>query len=127
MIKEKESPVCGITYIDEKKVKKVEKKLPSRDTLYNTADILKTLGDPTRLKIVIALAEEELCVCDLTALTDVSVSGVSHQLRILRGQRIVKYRRQGKMVYYSLDDKHVEDIVAEALQHINELYTRKRH
>ncbi|HED05094.1 MAG TPA: ArsR family transcriptional regulator [Ignavibacteria bacterium] len=127
MIKEKESPVCGITYIDEKKVKKVEKKLPSRDTLYNTADILKTLGDPTRLKIVIALAEEELCVCDLTALTDVSVSGVSHQLRILRGQRIVKYRRQGKMVYYSLDDKHVEDIVAKALQHVKESYTRKPH
>jgi len=122
MKNKKEVPVCEVTYIDKRKVKKVEKGLPLQDTIYNTADILKTLGDPTRLKLVMALAKEELCVCDLSALTGVTISGISHQLRLLRSNRLVKFRREGKMVYYSLDDEHVENIVGEALQHVNELY-----
>ncbi len=122
MKNKKEVPVCGVTYIDKRKVKRVEKELPSQDTIYNTADILKTLGDPTRLKLVMALAKEELCVCDLSALTGVTISGISHQLRLLRSNRLVKFRREGKMVYYSLDDEHVENIVREALQHVKELY-----
>jgi ArsR family transcriptional regulator len=122
MKNKKEVPVCGVTYIDKRKVEKVEKGLPLQDTIYSTADILKTLGDPTRLKLVMALAKEELCVCDLSALTGVTISGISHQLRLLRSNRLVKFRREGKMVYYSLDDEHVENIVGEALQHVKELY-----
>jgi len=117
-----EAPVCGVTYIDEKKVLRVQKKSPENNIINDSSEILKVLGDPTRLRIVMALANEELCVCDLAALTNVSVSAVSHQLRLLRGQRLVKYRRQGKMVYYSLADEHINNIIAAALEHAEELH-----
>lgn len=117
-----EAPVCGETYIDEQKVKNVEKGFPGNELVLDTADILKVLGDPTRLKIVMALTKEELCVCDLSALSGVSVSAVSHQLRLLRGHRLVKYRKQGKMVYYSLADEHIDNIIAAALEHAEELH-----
>ncbi|MGK9369592.1 ArsR/SmtB family transcription factor [Melioribacter sp. Ez-97] len=117
-----EAPVCGVTYIDKQKVRNVEKGFPSSELVIDTADILKVLGDPTRLKIIMALTKEELCVCDLSALTDVSVSAVSHQLRLLRGQGLVKYRNQGKMVYYSLADEHINNIIAAALEHAEELH-----
>ncbi len=117
-----EAPVCGETYIEEEKVRNVEKGFPGNELVIDTADILKVLGDPTRLKIVMALTKEELCVCDLSVLTDVSVSAVSHQLRLLRGQRLVKYRKQGKMVYYSLADEHINKIINAALEHAEELH-----
>ena len=116
-----EAPVCGVTYIDELKVQNVKNELPNNDLIIDASDILKTLGDPTRLIIVMALSKEELCVCDLSALAKVSVSAVSHQLRLLRGQRLVKYRKQGKMVYYSLSDEHINSIIADALEHAEEL------
>ncbi len=116
-----ETPVCGVTYIDEKKVRNVKKELPDTDLITDTSDILKALSDPTRLKIMMALSKEELCVCDLSALANVSVSAVSHQLRLLRGQRLVKYHKEGKMVYYSLSDNHVNNIIAAALEHAEEL------
>lgn len=115
------APVCGVTYIDEKKVKRAEKAMPDENLVQEAAEILKVLGDPTRLKIVLALKQEELCVCDLSTLTNVSVSAVSHQLRLLRGQRLVKYRKIGKMVYYSLDDAHINSMVKTALEHAKEL------
>ena len=116
-----DAPVCGVTYIDEKKVLKVQKNFPDETIINDTSDILKILGDPTRLRIVMALAKEELCVCDLSSLASVSVSAVSHQLRLLRGQRLVKFRKQGKMVYYSLADEHINKIIAAALEHAEEL------
>ncbi len=114
------APVCGVTSIDEKKVKKIEKNFPKAASIADASEILKTLGDPTRLKIVIALAEEELCVCDLSVIAQVSVSAVSHQLRLLRGQRLVKFQKRGKMVYYSLADEHINSIVDMALRHADE-------
>jgi len=112
--------VCGIIAIDEKKVRAVAKTLPTETEIDDLTNTYKILGDPTRLKIVLALSEEELCVCDLSALIGVSVSAISHQLRLLRNMRIVKNRKEGKMVYYSLDDSHIENIISETLVHINE-------
>ena len=103
--------VCGVIAIDEKKVKAVTKLMPNEIEVDRTAETFKILGDPTRLKIVLALTKEELCVCDLSALIGVSVSAISHQLRLLRGMRIVKNRKDGKMVYYSIDDSHIENII----------------
>ena len=112
--------ICGVIAIDEKKVKTVTKLMPKDLEVERTAETFKILGDPTRLKIVLALMKEELCVCDLSALIGVSVSAISHQLRLLRNMRIVKNRKDGKMVYYSIDDLHIENIISETLVHINE-------
>jgi len=115
------APVCGVNYIDEVKVKRIEEKFPEVNSIFNAAEILKILGENTRFKIVYALALEEMCVCDISALIGVSVSAVSHQLRLLRSQRLVKYRKKGKMVYYSLADEHVNQIIEVALKHATEL------
>jgi len=84
------------------------------------AQTFKVLGDPTRVRILLALSVRELCVCDLADLFDVSQSAVSHQLRILRAHRLVRPRREGKLVYYSLDDDHVRTLFAEGLRHVKE-------
>ena len=111
---------CNIEIIDTEKISRVESILPGNDELLEVAETYKVLGDPTRLKMVLALSTEELCVCDLSALIGISISGISHQLRLLRNNRIVKYRREGKMAYYSLDDKHIGNIITEVLNHIKE-------
>ena len=115
-------PVCKINFVDEEKVNKVKASLPEPQSIMNLSETFKSLGDGTRLKVVFALFEEELCVCDLASLIGVSVSAISHQLRILRNNRLVKYRKEGKMVYYSLDDNHIKQIISEAQKHIKELY-----
>jgi len=94
--------------------------IPETMEIQGLADMFKALGDPTRLKIVTALLAVELCVCDLSAVCGISESAISHQLRILRNLRIVQYRREGKIVYYRLDDNHVEDLVRQSLAHIFE-------
>lgn len=112
--------VCEVNFFDEKKIKIVKKRLPEDNLINNLAQTFKNLSDFTRLKILISLAEDELCVCDLAALTNVSVSAISHQLRLLKNSRLVKYRKDGKMVYYSLDDQHINKIVNEATKHCKE-------
>ncbi len=84
------------------------------------AETFKVLGDPTRVRILLALSVRELCVCDLADLFEVTQSAVSHQLRILRAHRLVRSRREGKLVYYSLDDDHVRTLFAEGLRHVKE-------
>lgn len=84
------------------------------------AETFKILGDPTRVRILLALSERELCVCDLGELFDVTPSAVSHQLRLLRAHRLVRCRREGKLAYYSLDDEHVRVLFAEGLRHVVE-------
>ncbi len=111
---------CDIEFIDEGKVRSVEKKLDGIKYLYPLADTFKLLGDPTRLKILLALKEEELCVCDLAVLMNVSRSAISHQLRLLKSLRLVKYRRHGKIVYYALDDDHISELIYSAIEHIKE-------
>ncbi len=118
---ENNDTVCRVIAIDKEKVKAVTKLMPTETEVERTAETFKILGDPTRLKIVLALIKEELCVCDLSALVGVSVSAISHQLRLLRGMRLVKHHKDGKMVYYSIDDEHIENIISETLVHINEL------
>ncbi|HEY6953040.1 MAG TPA: metalloregulator ArsR/SmtB family transcription factor [Bacteroidota bacterium] len=90
------------------------------DTLGRLSETFKILGDPTRLKIVVALTNEELCVFDLAQVLSVSESAVSHQLRILRSLRLVKQRKEGKLVFYTLNDEHIEDLVRVAIRHYTE-------
>lgn len=112
--------ICKITIVDQKKVEKVTSSLLEDRDIIELADTFKVLADPTRLRIVLALSMEELCVCDLAAIINLSVSAISHQLRLLKSMKIVSYRKQGKMVYYSLDDSHIQNLLNEATKHIQE-------
>ena len=120
MKKEKIAPVCEVEIIDEKKVLEARKKINDINQILDMADIFKLLGEPTRLKIILALMNSELCVCDLAAAIDSTVSAVSHQLRLLRNMRLVKYRKDGKMVYYSTDDEHINNAIQQIKEHIKE-------
>lgn len=111
---------CEIDYFDPKKIRHLERYFRKPDRTTALADIFKTLADPTRVRIVMALAEIELCVCDLASFLKLSKSAVSHQLRLLRDRRVVKYRREGKMSYYSLDDEHIRTLLTQAAQHVEE-------
>ena len=94
--------------------------MKSDKIIFRLAAVFKVLGDPTRTKIISALLKEELCVCDLTALIGTSQSAISHSLRILRNMNLVKYRKEGKMAYYSLDDDHISAILTAGLKHVEE-------
>ena len=99
-------------------VENVRANLPDDEFLYDLAELFKVFGDPTRLKLLAALLAQEMCVCDLSDLLGISQSAVSHQLRLLRTSRLVKNRREGKSVYYSLDDDHVATILAQGMEHV---------
>ncbi|MBN2658508.1 MAG: winged helix-turn-helix transcriptional regulator [Spirochaetales bacterium] len=104
--------------VNPENVDAVEQALIPEDDIVDISEIFKLLGDPTRMRIVAALRIRELCVGDLSALMEISMSGVSHQLRLLKKSRIVRTRRDGKMVYYTLDDEHIEELIDVALLHI---------
>ena len=112
--------LCELFKIDAKKVNKVKEDLPEDDIIIKLADTFRVLGDPTRTRILLALSQKELCVCELTFLLNISQSAISHQLRILRNMNLVKYRKDGRMVYYSLDDSHIKSLIEEGLNHMNE-------
>ncbi|WP_029192765.1 ArsR/SmtB family transcription factor [Paenibacillus harenae] len=99
-------------------IESVRSKLINETTAVQLADLFKALGDPTRVKIIHALVQSELCVHDLTQVLHMGQSAVSHQLRLLRNMRIVKRRKVGKTVFYSLDDDHVEQMIMLTLQHL---------
>jgi DNA-binding transcriptional ArsR family regulator len=111
---------CENYVIHREAVNRVRAKMPLEESLYDLAELFKVFGDTTRIKILWALDEEEMCVCDIAALLNMTQSAISHQLRILKNARLVKYRREGKIVYYSLDDDHVRQIFDQGLIHINE-------
>lgn len=111
---------CECTVIHEDIVNQVKMKMPEEESLYDLAELFKVFGDTTRIKILWALAESEMCVCDIAVLLNMSQSAISHQLRVLKQTRLVKNRREGKVVYYSLDDAHVKEIFEQGLIHINE-------
>jgi len=115
---ETQDDVCEILYIDEPRVRRVEAQMPADETIETVTDIFKVLSDPTRAKIVFALSRAELCVCDIAALVGLSVSAVSHQLRLLRSLRLVTYRKAGRLAYYSLDDDHTAQLLQDVLSHI---------
>jgi len=112
---------CNCSTIHEDVIAKVKKLIPEEETLYDLAELFKVFGDSTRIKILCVLFETEMCVCDIAALLNMTQSAISHQLRVLKNARLVKYRREGKVVYYSLDDQHVKQIFDQGLIHIKEL------
>ncbi len=120
MKNEKVMPVCEINIVDEKKVEAAKEKIECVSQVLEMADIFKLLGEPTRLKIILALNNSELCVCDLAASIDSTVSAVSHQLRLLRNSRLVKYRKDGKLVYYSVMDGHIDKLIEQVKEHTEE-------
>jgi DNA-binding transcriptional ArsR family regulator len=112
--------LCDERIVHQDQVAKAAKSMLAEHTLDDLADIFKILSHQTRLKILHALSAHELCVCDLAALLSMTESAVSHQLRSLRNMRLVRSRREGKLVYYALDDHHVQQLFAAALDHIQE-------
>jgi DNA-binding transcriptional ArsR family regulator len=111
---------CQEKVLHQTQVEQAMKNIPDSVTLQSLTDIFKALSEPSRLKIVTALATCELCVCDLAAVSGSSESAVSHQLRILRNLKIVRYRREGKIVFYRLDDDHVKSLISQSIQHVQE-------
>ena len=106
--------------VNEAIVNKVAAALPEEEILYDVAELFKVFGDSTRIRIICALFESEMCVCDLSVLLNISQSAISHQLRVLKSARLVKFRRAGKVIYYSLDDEHIKQIFDAGLHHITE-------
>ena len=111
---------CSCNIIHKDVVEEVKDKLPQEEILYDLAELFKVFGDSTRIKIICSLFESEMCVCDLSALLNISQSAISHQLRVLKSARLVKFRRAGKVIYYSLDDEHIKQIFDAGLHHITE-------
>lgn len=111
---------CNCNVIHQDIINLVKEKMPHEENLYDLAELFKVFGDTTRIKILWALAESEMCVCDIAALLNMTQSAISHQLRVLKQARLVKHRKDGKVVYYSLDDEHVKQIFNQGLIHINE-------
>jgi len=116
-----EELVCEVNCIHEETANQVKNKMLAIGEIQSLSAIFKAFGDPTRLKILHCLKKAELCVCDLCFVLDMSQSAVSHQLRVLRNLRLVKHRKEGKNVYYSLDDDHIFKILAEGLEHIRHI------
>lgn len=120
MINEKKIESCSCTTIHEDLVEKVKDELLEDEILYDLAELFKVFGDTTRTKILFSLFQSEMCVCDLAALLGMTQSAISHQLRVLKSARLVKFRKEGKVVYYSLSDDHVKHIFDEGLKHVTE-------
>ncbi len=111
---------CGYLCVHEHTVNKVLEKMPQEELLYDLAELFKVFGDSTRIRILYALFEAELCVCDIARLLAMTQSAVSHQLRVLKGSKLVKPRKEGKTVFYSLADDHVRRIIAQGMEHVEE-------
>ena len=114
------TPACDCAVIHEDVVREVGKSMPDDEVMFNLAEFFKIFGDSTRVRIICALFRSEMCVCDIAALLGMTKSAISHQLRILKQSKLVKNRRDGKVVYYSLDDEHIAKIIDQGLAHILE-------
>ena len=115
-----EAPTCEITEVHGDIARRARAQLPPEDALFDLAELYKIFGDGTRIRILYALSEEEMCVCDIAAALNMTVSAISHQLRILKNAKLVKYRRDGKRVLYAPDDDHVRKILSLGLEHVLE-------
>ena len=115
-----ETDRCDCNIIHDEVVAEVRKHMPDEEILLNLADLFKVFSDTTRVKILCALQHSEMCVCDIAVLLGMTKSAISHQLRVLRQTRLVKNKKDGKIVYYSLDDKHVGNVFAQGLLHVCE-------
>lgn len=115
-----EAPCCKEERTHPERIAEASARMPDEDTGFALADLFKIFGDSTRLRILSVLSDTELCVCDIAELLGMTVSAISHQLRVLKQARLVKYRRAGKSVFYSLADGHVHTILTQGLEHITE-------
>ena len=115
-----EAACCESVEVHEELVKIVNETMPEETELYDLAELFKVFGDSTRIRILVVLFEAEVCVCDLAAVLNMTQSAISHQLRILKQNKLVKSRREGKSVFYSLADAHVRTIIAQGREHIEE-------
>ncbi|MCI9147386.1 MAG: winged helix-turn-helix transcriptional regulator [Hungatella sp.] len=112
--------VCEFMHVHDEIVDKVEKVMPQEQELLDLAEFFKVFGDSTRIKILYALSQSEMCVCDIATLLQMGQSAISHQLRVLKQMRLVNFRRDGKTVFYSLSDGHIQTILAQGMEHISE-------
>ncbi len=112
---------CDYMHVHQDIVEQVKRALPDEEALYDLAELFKIFGDSTRIRILYVLSESEMCVCDLAQLLGMTQSAISHQLRSLKQCRLVKARRDGKTVFYSLADSHVRTILAQGMEHVAEL------
>lgn len=115
-----EAPRCEFLCIHQDTVDRVTNELPDEEQLFDLAELFKIFGDSTRVKILYVLFEAEMCVCDIAQLLGMTQSAISHQLQILKKSKLVKYRRAGKTVFYSLADSHVRTILDQGMEHITE-------
>ena len=120
MVAKERIDVCECSVIHEDVLQRVQQKMPDEEPVYEVSELFKVFGDSTRARIICALNIEEMCVCDLAALLNMTQSAISHQLRLLKVSRIVKSRKQGRVVYYSLDDSHIAQIFAMGFEHVME-------
>lgn len=120
MVDNNEAICCEYLCVHEDIVKKVTEQMPDEDILYDLAELFKIFGDSTRVRILYVLFEAEMCVCDIAQLLGMSQSAISHQLRCLKQSKLVKCRREGKTVFYSLADGHVRTILGQGMDHIME-------
>ena len=111
---------CDFIHAHEEIVEKVRGQLPGEDTLYDLTELFRIFGDSTRIRILYVLFEAEMCVCDIASLLGMTQSAISHQLQVLKKSKLVKYRREGKTVFYSLADHHVRAIIDQGMEHICE-------
>jgi ArsR family transcriptional regulator len=111
---------CDVFHLDPARAATLKRRLLSPESVTALAETFKVLGDATRVRILDALSRSELCVCDIATLLGLSESAVSHQLRLLRGMRLVRPRRAGRMVFYTLDDQHIVGLFAQGLEHVEE-------
>ena len=120
MAKAKGVPRCEYLCVHQEVVDRVNREMPEEELLFDLAELFKIFGDSTRVKILFVLFEAEMCVCDIAQLLGMTQSAISHQLKILKQSKLVKYRREGKTVFYTLADSHVRTILDQGMEHITE-------
>lgn len=116
----KHAEICECNSIHHETIQLAKQQMPEEEILYDLAELFKVFGDTTRVKILCALFESEMCVCDIAVLFNMTQSAISHQLRVLKSAKLVKNRKAGKVVYYSLADEHVKHIFDQGLSHVTE-------
>ena len=114
--------LCQEYFLHEDRLEDAREGSPTEEMVYDLVELFKVFGDVTRVKIIYALLEREMCVCDIANLLEMTQSAISHQLRVLKKARLVKFRKEGKTVFYSLDDYHIDKIFSFGLDHIKEMY-----
>ncbi len=120
MAKAKGVPRCEYLCVHQEVVDRVNREMPEEELLFDLAELFKIFGDSTRVKVLFVLFEAEMCVCDIAQLLGMTQSAISHQLQVLKKSKLVKYRREGKTVFYTLADSHVRTILDQGMEHITE-------